>query len=349
MPEKILVRATNWVGDVVMSTPALSAIKKNFPDSTVTVLVKPPLNELFQQNPAVDDVILYDRKRLYKGPTGLARLAWELRGRKFDRAILLQNAFEAALVSFLANIPVRMGYSTDGRGMLLTHPVKVKEETRKKHQVHYYIEMLSSLGLKADDPTPRLYLGATDEALADGLLAGFAGPDDLIVGVNPGAQYGEAKRWPPERFGAVADKLIAAHGARVVILGGPGDIGAASAVEASMKGRALNLAGKTSVRALMGVIGRLSLFITNDSGPMHVAAALGTPTVALFLSTDHIATGPFSQKAKVVREPVTCSPCLKRTCPDGSYACMEKVTADRVYNTALELMEETVGVPSRIP
>lgn len=340
MPEKILVRATNWVGDLVMSAPALACIRKSFPGARICVLIRPPLDELIKADPSVDEVMLYDKKGVHAGPAGFARLVGAIRKRKFSRAILLQNAFEAALIAFLAKIPERMGYATDGRGILLTRSVKVAAETRGKHQVHYYLDLLGALGLKAGGTlTPRLYLEKEDADYSrlllreNGIAAG-----SLIVGINPGAQYGVAKKWHPERFGYVADHLVREFGARVIIFGGPGDTTTARAVQASMKEDALNLAGKTGLRGLMALVKRCGLFITNDTGPMHVAAALDVPTLAVFGSTDPDATGPFGKRKIVVREPVTCSPCLQRTCPGKHYQCMERVSAERVLKLAREML-----------
>jgi heptosyltransferase-2 len=341
MPEKILVRATNWVGDLVMSTPALAGIRKNFPAAEICVLVRPPLDELLKANPSVDEVILYDKKGVHAGPGGMARLIGELRRKKFSRAILLQNAFEAALIAFLAKIPERMGYGTDSRGVLLTRAVKVAPETRKKHQVYYYLDLLAALGLKAGDAHPKLYLEKEDKDYARKLLReNGISQGSLVVGINPGAQYGIAKKWHPERFGYVADHLVREFGAKVIIFGGPGDITTAKTVQASMREGALNLAGKTSIRGLMALVKRCDIFITNDTGPMHVAAALDVPTLAIFGSTDPTATGPFGKLGCVVREPVNCSPCLNRKCPGKHYHCMERVSAERVFKAAKEMLEK---------
>ena len=343
MREKILVRATNWVGDLVMTTPALVAIRMNFPDAEITVLIRPPLQEILEGSPIVDSFILYDKK-IYGGATGIARLGRELRKRKFDRAILLQNAFEAALVAFLAKIPRRMGYKTDGRGLLLTDGVKVSKDTKEKHQVHYYLDLLKALGLKTDDFMPKLYLNKKDSEYSAALLKeNGVDPKGMIIGINPGAQYGIAKRWHPERFGFVADRLVRDYGANVIIFGGPGDVSTAGAVHASMKEKALNLAGKTGLRGLMALTRRCRLFITNDTGPMHISAALGVPTLAVFGSTDHIATGPFGESHRIIREPINCSPCLKRTCPLKHYKCMEQVTRQQVLKAAIEMLEGRVG------
>jgi len=339
MPEKILVRTTNWVGDAVMSMPALAAVRDNFPKARIAVLARPPLTELYENNPAVDDIIPFDAT-VYKGTRGLAKLARVLKREKFDRAILLQNAFKAALIAYLAKIPVRMGYNTDGRSMLLTHGVSVSRAVKERHQVYYYLEMLRSLGMKVpDDPRPALYPDDTSAEEADGmLLSGGISSSDNIVGINPGAQYGVAKKWFPERFADVSDMLVWKYGVKVVIFGGPGDVDAACAVEAAMDEPCVNLAGRTNLKQLMALLARCRLFITNDTGSMHVSAALGTPTLAVFGSTDHIATGPFGEGHAVVRDPVYCSPCLKRKCPLKHYRCLENVSVEMVYNEARRML-----------
>ncbi len=340
MREKVIVRVTNWVGDLVMASPALAGIRKSRPDAEITALVRPPLDMLLLGNPAIDHVMPLDRRGKHSGPGGLVRAVGEIRGKKFDTAILLQNAFEAALLAFLANIPERMGYATDGRGILLTNGVKVSSETRKKHQVYYYLDLIEKLGFKTDGHAPKLYLLKEEISSAWGLLNKFGiKKGDVIAGINPGAQYGVSKRWHPERFGQAADGLARNTGAKVIIFGGHGETDTAGAVRASMREEAVNLAGKTSLRELMALIKTCSVFITNDSGPMHIAAALDVPTVAVFGSTDPTATGPFNKKSVVVREPVTCSPCFKRTCPYKHYACLERVNAGKVLKAAEELLK----------
>ena len=339
--EAILVKATNWIGDLVMSLPALEGVRKSFPKAHITVLVRPPLDELLRGNPNVDEIMLYDKKGVHKGAAGLARIVREVRARKFKKAILFQNAFEAALITFLARIPERMGYTTDNRGMLLTKGVKLSDKTRAKHQVEYYRDLLAALGLDTNGETPKLYLTKEEKKRADETLASLGVPGDgVLIGVNPGAQYGVAKKWHPERFGAVADRLVSEFGAKIIIFGGPSDVTAAKAVQASMRREAVNLSGQTSIRELMALVRRCSLFITNDSGPMHISAALGVPTLAVFGSTNPSATGPASRKGRVVREPVQCSPCLKRMCPQKHYLCMERVKPEKVIRAAAEMLRE---------
>lgn len=333
----ILVRSTNWIGDAVMTTPALRAIRESFPNARVTVLANPLVAPLFTVHGAVDEVIIYDRKGVHAGLRGKLRLARELRTRRFDLAILLQNAVDAALVAWLARIPRRMGYRTDGRGPLLTHGVAVDGATRLLHHVEYYLAMLARFGVTTRDRHLELATTADEDAAMAELLAGHGiGSRDALLGINPGATYGAAKRWYPERFAAVADELASRWGARVVVTGGPGEAAIAADIAAAMTTPCVVMAGKTSVRELMALIKRCDFFITNDSGPMHIAAAFGVPLVAVFGSTDHATTSPWSERAVIVRRDTDCAPCLLRECPTD-HRCMTAVTTAEVVEAAERL------------
>lgn len=337
--ERILVRSTNWIGDAVMTTPALRAIRENFPAARVTVLANALVAPLFAAHEAVDEVVVYDRKGVHGGLGGKLRLAKELRARDFDLAILLQNAVDAALIAWLARIPRRMGYRTDGRGFLLTNGVPVDAAVRQLHHVDYYLAMLARFGITVSGKDLALCTTPDeDRAVAVLLNEQGVGEGEFVLGINPGASFGSAKRWQPTRFAAVADRLAERWGARVVITGGPGETTIASEIEAAMGGRCVNMAGRTTVRSLMALIKRCNFFVTNDSGPMHVAAAFGVPLVAVFGSTDHRTTSPWSEQTLIVREDVECAPCLKRECPID-HRCMERVTADAVVAAALSLRE----------
>ncbi len=334
---RILIRCTNWLGDAVMTTPALLAVREAFPAAEITLLANPLVAQLFSAHSSVDRVLIYDRKGSHAGLVGKLRMANELRARRFDLAILLQNAFDAALVIWLAGIPRRLGKNSDGRGLLLTHSYSLRSETVGAHQVDSYLAMLESFGIAASDR--RIALATTDAEdarLASLLAEAGIGPDDFLLGINPGATYGAAKRWYPERFAMVAQSLAANWQARIVITGGPGEAAIAREIEDGLAGGCLNLAGKTSVRELMALIKRCNFFITNDSGPMHIAAAFGVPLVAIFGSTDHLTTAPFSAQAKIVRQETDCAPCLKRECPTD-HRCMTAVTVDAVVTAALQL------------
>lgn len=336
----ILIRSTNWLGDAVMTTPAIHAVRETFPAAHIAVLANPLTAPLFQPHPDVDEVLVYDRKGRHSGLKGRLALAAELRSHGFDLAILLQNAIDAAAIAWLARIPRRMGFTTDGRAFLLTHKVKVDGAVRRFHHVDYYLHMLRQFGIAASEKRLALATTPEEEMTVAGLLAtnGITS-DDFLLAVNPGATFGAAKRWYPERFAAVADALADKWGAKVVITGGPGEAAIAAAIESAMQKGCLNLAGRTDLRTLMALIKRCDFMVTNDSGPMHVAAAFDVPLAAIFGPTDHATTSPFSKHAVVVRNDTECAPCLKRECPTD-HRCMTKVAAEDVVNAAIKLQGE---------
>ena len=335
-PGKILLRSTNWIGDAIMTTPAVRSIRQNFPDADITALVLPWVADVFGACPHIDHIFVYDKNGRHRGLKGKLRLAADLRAKKFDLTILLQNAFEAALITTLARIPARCGYTTDGRGLLLTHGVSKHPDIGDKHQVHYYQQMLSGLGLQLGSDSLELFLDPDAVCEASELLA-TQSKKAPIIGLNPGAAYGPAKRWPVEKYSALADKLAEATNGLILVFGTEADQEAASQIKAAAGDYVLDLTGKTSLALALACIDRCNVFITNDSGLMHVAAALNTPLVAIFGSTDHIATGPYSDQATVIRKPMDCSPCMKTHCPKQHFLCMEQIGVDEVAEAALEI------------
>ena len=338
--KRLLVRTPNWIGDAVMSEPALSAVRKLFPSAEITWLAKPAIAELFQGHPACDKVVVYEDRGRHSGITGKWALAEMLRGQRYELAILLQNAFEAAMLAFLSGIPRRFGYATDGRKFLLSDPVVKPTTTR--HQVDYFLDMLRPLGVEGQASAPQLYLTAQEEREREQRLAQFGiGGADCLVGLNPGSMYGGAKRWLPDRFAETADRLVRESGAkriRVVIVGTGGEETLGQAIAERMATKPIVLSGQTSIRQLMAVIKRCSLFITNDTGPMHIAAAFGVPVVAIFGPTDWRTTAPLGAAHSIVRHEVECAPCLLRECPID-HRCMTRVTVDEVCEAALTQLQ----------
>ena len=321
----------NWIGDAVMATPALVAIRDSFPGAQVTVVANPLVAELFTFHPGCDRVVRFDKKGSHAGLRGLWTFCRELRHERFDLAILLQNAFEAAIMSALAGIPRRAGYRTDGRGLLLTDGVPTVDKKHGLHHIDYYLQMLGGLGIAGSDGKLRLALTSDEMAGAARQLG--AGE---WVAVNPGASYGAAKRWIPERFAAVADGLAREFGVGIVLTGGPGEMEIGRDIEQAMQSAPLNLIGRTSVRELMAVLNHCRMVVTNDSGPMHIAAAFDVPLVAIFGPTDHTTTSPRADSCRIVRIPVDCAPCMLRECPTD-HRCMTGVSADAVLVAAREL------------
>ena len=342
-PAKILIRSTNWVGDAIMTTPAVRTIRANFPQATISILAYPWVADVFAASPHVDEVILYHKKGRHQGLFGLWQLGRELRARRFDMAILLQNAFEAAVLAVLAGIPVRAGYRRDGRAPLLTHGVTIRPEVREKHQVYYYQGLLAGLGLT---PSPdELFLQLPPETVrwARNFVGGRAPAP--IVGLNPGAAYGPAKRWPAERYGELARRLSREFGATLLVFGTAADQEAAALIKEHAPDHVVDITGKTSLAEAMALIGCCDAFVTNDSGLMHVAAAQRVPLVAIFGSTDQVATGPFSDPAVVLQKRLDCSPCLKTHCRKGDYQCMLGIKVEEVFAAVSALLtREREGV-----
>ena len=336
MPDKILVRATNWVGDAVMSLPALRALRKRFPQARISILAKPWVADLYRRESFCDELIPYTPRTVAEKWAA----ARALRLRRFDTAILLQNAFEAAAIAYLAGIPERIGYARDGRGLLLTRAIHVpKPGEIPRHERFYYLEMLRRAGIIAElPPNDSIRLEGAPAARASGMdRFRQLGLGETVIGLSPGAAYGTAKRWLPERFAESANQVAGDLGASVAIFGSTDERALCESVAASITTRVKNYAGETSLAEFIDLAAACRVYLTNDSGAMHIASALGVPTVAIFGATDDQTTGPTGPLAKVVREQVECSPCLKRECPID-HRCMTRVSAARVAEAALELL-----------
>lgn len=329
---RILIRGVNWVGDAVMTTPTIARIRKAFPQAKIALLVKPRVAGVFEGNPHINEVLLYEEDGRHKGVFGLLQLTQELRDARFDLAILLQNAMEAALIAVLARIPYRLGYNTQGRGFLLTSAVIRERWTKTLHHVEYYQALLNAVGWVEGGAVPVVYLSNGAEERAGALLGGEGvQSEEAIVALNPGATYGSAKRWPADRYAALADRLIADLGMRVLLTGVDADGSVARAVRSSARRpeRIIDLTGRTDIQVLAAVLKRCAVFVTNDTGAMHVGAAVGVPVVAIFGPTDPTTTSPVGPHV-LLRHPVPCSPCLLRECPID-HRCMTGVSVDSVF------------------
>jgi len=334
--DKILIRGTNWIGDAIMTIPAMNSIRATYPGAHIAVLVKPWVADIYRLFSAADEVIPYEQK--YDNAPGVLRLAQLLKKRKFAAAILLQNAIEAAIMSWAARIPIRAGYNSDGRGILLTHSVKRSPEILKLHQTDYYLEMVKALGCVAVSKEMHLETKISPADAQSILQQHIPGEKKEIVGIAPGATYGPAKRWFPARFAYVADK-IAALGFRIILLGGKSDRDTAEEVRGLANADLINLAGKTDLKEAAHLISQCRLMLSNDSGLMHIAGALNIPTIALFGSTNPVTTSPVGSKSVVIRREVPCSPCLKETCPTD-FRCMELISAEDVWQVAQKLLRK---------
>ncbi len=350
----LLIRGVNWVGDAVMTMPAIRAIRDNFKDSQISLLVKPWVMELFKNDPNINELIEY--KETYKSFLGKLSAASDIKKLDFNCAVLLQNAIDAALLSFLAGIPKRIGYKRDGRGLLLTEGINVSDDTLKMHHVQYYLNILEMAGMQAEYRLPFIYPDINSRLTSRKRLENLKRP---VIGINPGAAYGSAKRWYSDRFGDVASRTIKELGGSVVIFGSqkeqPIGLEIISYIpdEILSDKTVLNLTGRTSLFELGNMIAECDVILSNDSGPMHMTYATGTPLVALFGSTSPELTGPpdssfdgaeLGYNFRVLHAVIDCSPCFDRTCKYDHLECMDMISADEVFNAVKDLLPDKKAV-----
>ena len=319
---QVLFKGANWLGDAVMTLPALAGLKAMRPRTRITVLTKPAFADLYRGAPGVHETILHRRGNI---KTWRATVR-ELRKKNFDVAILFPRSFSSALLVHRAHIPRRIGYAGQGRGLLLTD---IPTPPPGTHRVNRFHHLLAPLGDPPPVRAPKLELLPDAREWAAREL-----PGDDWIGINPGATYGAAKQWFPERFIELGKRL--GRRGKLVVVGGPSETKLGTRISKALG--AVNLAGRTSVSQLAAAIARCRLFITNDTGPMHVADAVGCPIAAVFGPTDWIETPPYGRRHKIVRHEIECSPCLKRTCPLGHHDCMKKLGVDDVYRACKELL-----------
>ncbi len=312
---KILVRATNWVGDAIMALPALRAVRKRFPEASIAIVARAYVADIYRHQGICDHLVPYDPKGLHAGFSGRERLATELRAQKLDVALLLQNAFDAAWLSWRAKIPERIGYARDGRSFLLTKAIPVPGRGEiPAHEKFYYLELLRRAGWLdsvEDESLISLHVPEEKRRSADEFLCkSGVRRGALRIAIGAGASYGSAKCWPPSRFAEVS-----------------------TTISAEMRRPAIDLTGKTAIVDLPALLSQCHLFIGNDSGAMHVAAAVGLPVVAVFGPTDPFGTAPITPRSSIVQQKPYCSPCFLRRCPTD-HRCMTAVTADMVESAA---------------
>ncbi len=344
---RILVRATNWIGDAVMTMPAVQRLRERERDAHITLLCPAKLHDLWRHNPYINEVI----------DVG------QLRAHNYDVAIIFPNSFRSAWECWRAGIPTRVGFAGHWRRMLLTHVVeephterpvykditvagktfKVKSFPTIRHQSHRYLDLIWFLGGNREITRPKIWLAPGELPSLTKFIHEGSRP---VFALNAGAEYGPAKRWMPERFAEVAQRVSAEVACRWLLLGGPGDVEIAGKIEAELRASlgddraVVNVAGKTTLLELCELIGFCKLLLTNDTGPMHLATAVGTPVVAVFGSTSAELTGPLDPRAAVVSAAVECTPCFLRKCPID-FRCMNNITVEQVTEAVLKLWQQT--------
>ena len=338
---RVVVRGTNWVGDSMMTIPALRALRRVLPDANITLVIRPGTKGIFADD-FIDDILVYDRK----GPLSVFPQVREWRRRKFDLAVLFQNAFEAALIPFLAGVPVRLGYATESRQALLTHPLALPDWRSSRHEVFYYLYLVTALEqmlfghstICESEPDASIQISEARKTEATDLLRAYGvTEDDSVVAICPGSINSRAKRWPAEAYAALADRLIESR-RQVVLVGSKDEVDVSEDVTRRMQHRPVVLTGKTSLDQVTAVLNRADLIVTNDTGPAHVGAALGRPTIVIFGPTNPLTTRPFSPEAEILRHPPDCAPCMLRDCPID-HRCMTAITVDEVFEQSHALLK----------
>jgi len=331
---KIMIRATNWVGDAIMALPALRAVRARFPEAQIAVLARPYVADIYRGQHICDELIAYDPKGAHAGLRGRETLVSELRSREFDVALLLQNAFDAAWLVWRAGIPQRIGYARDGRSLLLTSAIPVpRKDEIPAHEKFYYLELVRRAGWLDSLPDETLIaLDIQKEACKRAesvLVEAGARAQSLRVAIGAGASYGSAKCWPPTRYAELANRLQTENDADIILFGTSSEAAVSNAIAAEMKRPPVDLTGKTAIADLPALLSRCHVFVGNDSGAMHVAAAAGLPVVAVFGPTDPFGTAPVTPRCTIVQQKPYCSPCFLRRCPTD-HRCMTSITPEMV-------------------
>lgn len=337
---KILLTRTDRIGDVALSTPAIKAVRDKFPDSYIAFMVRPYAKDIAEANPYLDEVIIYDKYGRQKSLFNTIKFALKLRRKKFDKAFMLHPTNRVHLIAYLAGIPERVGYDRK-LAFFLTKKIPHLKQEGKKHELEYTLEVLKSAGIEAKDKELFVPVHENDIRRVEKILEEYhVGKDALLIAINPGASSA-SKRWAPQNFAILSDKLAGTLKAKILIVSDKKNTEFADAVAGGMKCECVNLAGKTTVGELTALLSKCRLFISNDSGPVHIASAVGTSVISIFGRSDAGLSpkrwGPRGEKSVVFRKDVGCKTCLAENCNLG-FKCLEAITPDEVFKAAEDLL-----------
>jgi heptosyltransferase-2 len=353
--ERIVVRGTNWVGDAVMTVPALRQLRRLFPAAHITLATRSWAEGLFADAEFIDALQVHDGG----GLRSVVRQVRQWRKGNFDLAVLFPNSLETALVASLARVPLRTGYATEGRQALLTHPLALPDWRDSRHEVFYYLKIVAELEwvIKGEqtflstEPEGSLEVSASRKSAARNLLQAHGiqnNNSQRLIALCPGSINSRAKRWPAERYAALADRFISEGAAKVLLVGSAAESDVSNEVVRHMRNEPVLLTGQTDLAQLVAVLSLVDLLVTNDTGPAHIASALGRPTLVIFGPTNPLTTRPFSPYGEIVREPPDCAPCMLRDCPID-HRCMTAITPDYVFERARTLLTGQFGTSERTP
>jgi heptosyltransferase II len=340
--KRVVVRGTNWVGDSVMTIPALRALRRLLPNSKITLVVRPWARGLFSGADFIDDLLIYDRRNAFS----IFKQVRLWKSQNFDLAILFQNAFEAALIPFLAGVRHRLGYAMESRQLMLTNPVPLPDWRSTEHEVFYYLYLIAALEhslfgtntVCENPPDASLEVPEQRQEEARGLLRQYGvNVEKPVVAICPGSINSRAKRWPAESYASLADRLMD-EGRQILLIGSKDEEDVSQEVTNRMRATPVDLTGKTTLDQVTAVLSLCDLVVTNDTGPAHLASALGRPTLVIFGPTNPSTTRPFSPEAEILRHPPDCAPCMLRDCPID-HRCMTAITVDEVVEQSTELLK----------
>jgi len=338
--KRILVVRLDRIGDVLLSTPVIKNLRDAYPKSYIAFMVRPYAREITQGNPYLDDVIVYDKENEESGLAANFEFIKYLRRKKFDTAVILHPTTRTNLLIFLTGIRERIGYDRKW-GFLLTHRIPHTKQEGLKHEIDYTLDVLKHMGLTPQSRQMHMPINSVSEMkVGKALEAAGICDDDLLIAINPSASC-PSKRWPAVKFAKVADTLKNKYNAKIVIIGAKGDLAFGDAVHRSMGGESLDLSGKTTVSELASVLKRAKLFISNDSGPVHIACALGTPVVAIFGRSDQGLSpkrwGPSGKRDIVLHKNAGCVVCLAHNCVKD-FLCLDAITVEDVVSAAAKIL-----------
>jgi len=339
--KRILIVRLDRIGDVLLSTPVIKAVRDAYPDSYIAFMVRPYARDIVNGNPYLDDVIIYDKEGNEKGLLGNMKFVRQLRKYRFDLAIILHPTTRTHLIAFFAGIPARVGYDKKW-GFLLTKRIPHMKQLGLKHERDYTLDILRYIGIEPEDRTLQMPISDSSESKIKSIfMQKGVKDDDLIVVINPGASC-PSKKWPSENFVKAGEMLHDKYGAKVVVISGAKDKETGNLVAESMKMEVINLSGKTTVGDLASVLKRTRLMISNDSGPVHVACTVGTPVIAIFGRSDRglspVRWGPTGRSDIVLHKDVGCDVCLAHACSIG-FKCLKAVSVGEVLAAAAKILE----------
>jgi len=338
--ERFLVIRTDRIGDVVLSTPVLEAVKSHFPHSHLCMMVSPYAEEVVKNNPYLDDVIIDDYENRHRGIKGFWELVKKIRKKNFDVGILLRPTPRLALLLFLAGVKYRIGTGYRFYQIFFNRKIYVHRKVNLKHESEYNLDLLKPLGVTSRGISPRVYLSPQEEGFARRILSEYRiTSHDIVVAIHPGSGN-SSLNLPPRRFAQVADKLIEKLNAKIIFTGTKEERKLIDFIKGNMEHPSIDLAGRTNLRQLAAVLKVCDVMVSNSTGPMHLAVAVGTPTVGIFcpiFSAGPIRWGPYGEGHEVVLPPVpVCFKCQPKSCPH--YDCMEKIKADQIVSRVYGLL-----------